>query len=103
MKPTLREKKRYLAVAVIGSAPKHAVIKAMNTALLSYLGEYGLGEAGAFPLPETWTDKGIILRAEHDHVNEVKAALALATQEDIIFHTKGVSGLLHKAKALIGG
>ncbi|MBU0979648.1 MAG: hypothetical protein KJ709_02490 [Nanoarchaeota archaeon] len=101
LRPAHKEKKRYIAMEVMGNTSKSALIMAMNKALLDYLGELGLAQAGAFPLPETYTKDGIVVRTAHNYVDHVKAAFTMT--DGIILQTKGVSGLISKAKALIGG
>ncbi|MFH1134404.1 MAG: Rpp14/Pop5 family protein [Nanoarchaeota archaeon] len=102
LQPSAREKKRYIAFGVIGQCSKDGLIKAMQGALLDFLGQLGLAEAGAFIMPETYKNGQIVMRTGHRYVNEAKAAMSLITEidsQEVIIYTKGISGLIHKAKA----
>ena len=104
--PSLREKKRYLVFEVI-SKEKINDIGPVSTAIwdcsLQFLGQLGTAKAGLMVLDNKWDSKlqrGII-KVSHKHVDAVKAALIFAEKinnNDIIFRSIGVSGILRKAE-----
>ncbi|MBI2548698.1 hypothetical protein HYW21_05095 [Candidatus Woesearchaeota archaeon] len=104
--PTLRERKRYLVFQIHSSSPLKdvgAIQQALIEALLRYLGEKQLAKAGVSFLDDHYhlgNQEGII-RVNHTSVDEVRAGLCFAQQigtVPVIFHIKGVSGILAKAQ-----
>ncbi|MFH1332357.1 MAG: Rpp14/Pop5 family protein [archaeon] len=100
--PSLREKKRYLVFEVIA---KHTlsfdeVKKAVNAALLQFLGELGLARAGVIVL-EDWKRNRGVMKVNNKHVDDVRAALALISRidnEPVVVRSVGASGILRKAR-----
>ena len=104
--PSLREKKRYLVFEVISKQKindANQVSSAIWNASLQFLGQLGTAKAGLMVLSNKWDQKlqrGII-KVSHRHVDAVKAALIFANKidnEDVIFRSLGVSGILRKAE-----
>lgn len=85
LKPTLREKKRYV---VYEPADDSAVLHAFS----ELFGIHGLSQAGM--LPVTRSGKKSIIRVRHNDVQRLKAALLWAKKRSL--HT---SGTLKTAKA----
>jgi len=108
LSPSLRQKKRYLVFEVISE--KQIDFNVVNNIILqnssNFLGELGMAEAGIFLLQDkfdTEKKKGII-KVNHKYVHHLKSALALINDEDAIFRSVGVSGILNKAeKKFIAG
>ncbi len=102
--PSLREKKRYLAFEIISGNKlsindvKEAIINAVSR----FLGEFGSSKAGIIFLDDKYNEKtqrGII-KVNRKQVDNLKSALILIKKiknEDIIFRSIGVSGILKKA------
>ena len=104
--PSLREKKRYLVFEVISRQKVNDFNKVSNAIwhyTLQFLGQSGGAKTGLMVLGNKWNpdlQRGII-KVSHKHVDEVKAALAFATKIDdneVIFRTLGVSGIIRKAE-----
>ena len=104
--PSLREKKRYLVFEVISNEKINdfeAVSNAIWHCSLQFLGQLGTAKAGIIPLGNKWnneTQRGII-KVSHKHVDALKAALMFASKinnNDVIFRSIGVSGILKKAE-----
>ena len=104
--PSLREKKRYLVFEVISKEKINdagQVSDAIWHYSLQFLGQLGTAKAGLMVLNNKWDSKlqrGII-KVGHKHVDAVKAALVLAEKindNDVIFRSIGVSGILRKAE-----
>mgnify|MGYP001570940598 FL=1 len=104
--PSLREKKRYLVFEVISKEKINDANKVSNAVWhcsLQFLGQLGAAKAGIMVLSNKWDQKlqrGII-KVSHKHVDAVKAALAFADKidnNDVIFRSLGVSGILRKAE-----
>ena len=70
---------------------------------LKFLGQLGTAKAGLMVLNNKWDaqlQRGI-MKVSHRHVDAVKAALMFAGKignEDVIFRSIGVSGILKKAE-----
>jgi ribonuclease P/MRP protein subunit POP5 len=98
----LREKKRYLVFEVVA---KHnlnfdEVRKALNSALLQFLGELGYARAGVMMLDDWKNNKGV-MKVNNKQVDNVRAGLALIKKvgnETVIVRTVGISGILKKAR-----
>lgn len=76
----------------------------MSTAIseecLRFLGELGCAKAG-IQILDVWNNQKGIIRVDNKSVNELKSALILIKEIDgknVIIKTKGVSGILKKAK-----
>ncbi len=104
--PTLKEKKRYLAFEIISKSKIKAfteVSRAIWASVLSFSGTQGAAHMGIWVFPEQYNaekQRGLI-RVEHKHMNELKAALALTThieQQPVILRSIGASGILAKAQ-----
>ena len=105
LKPTLREKKRYIAFEVVSKNRLQAkdVAESVWQSCLGYLGEKGCAAAGIHFMNEQWNmekQKGLI-RVENTHVNDLKTALALIKKignEEIVIRSLGTSGIIKKAE-----
>ena len=94
---TLMENKRYLALLVPDRAKAESMI---NSAILDFLGTIGYAKAG--PQIVKIEQKGskiyCILSINREHVNNVRAAIALSRNQIIC---AGVSGTLLKLKRFV--
>lgn len=107
IKPALKTKKRYLAFEII-SKEKITDFNLISSEIWaktsSYLGEKELAQAHMVVLKDTWNEnsqKGII-KINHTYVDKLKSALCLLDSINkipAILTTRGVSGILKKAKA----
>lgn len=104
--PSLREKKRYLVFEVISKeriSNFSLVSNAIQHYSLQFLGQLGVAKAGIMPLENKWNpqlQRGV-LKVSHKHVDDVKSALVFADKidnNDVIFKSIGVSGILRKAE-----
>ncbi|MBI2657027.1 hypothetical protein HYX03_04770 [Candidatus Woesearchaeota archaeon] len=104
--PSLREKKRYLVFEVISKekiSSFRSVSNAIYSCSLQFLGQLGTAKAGIMVLDNKWDSKlqrGVI-KVGHKHVDAVKAALVFADSienQEVIFRSIGVSGILRKAE-----
>ena len=94
---SLKERKRYLLYKVTGveKIEKGYVYKMIKR----FLGELGTGKAGVMMLSSKGNNG--IIRVNHNHVDEVKVALALINNydnKDIKVETIKVSGAISKLK-----
>ena len=105
--PSLREKKRYLVFEVISKKKineAEIVSKAIWHYSLQFLGQLGAAKAGIIVLNNKWDQqlqRGIA-KVSHKYVDAVKAALTFADKinnEEVIFRSIGVSGILKKAES----
>jgi ribonuclease P/MRP protein subunit POP5 len=103
--PTLREKKRYVAIEIVSKDSKFTadeVSKAVIKGAKEYLGVRGAAKAGLIFLSEKYDaskSRGII-RVSNPAVDDLKMALMSIRSiagKDIIIRTLGVSGILKKA------
>ena len=101
--PSLREKKRYLVFEVISKekiSDFEHVANEIQHCSLQFLGKLGAAKAGIIPLANKWNEslqRGI-MKVSHKHVDAAKASL-MFTNNDIIFRSLGVSGILKKAES----
>lgn len=107
LKPSLREKKRYIAFEIISEKPMPEFRKISGSiwqGLLSYLGSYGAAKAGVWILHDKYnpeTQRGL-LRVSRKEVEKVKGAFVLIDNIDnipVIIRSIGVSGILKKAES----
>jgi len=105
--PSLREKKRYLVFEVISKekiSDFEPVASAIEHCSLQFLGKLGAAKAGIIPLANKWNaglQRGI-MKVSHKHVDAAKASLMFADKinnNEIIFRSLGVSGILKKAES----
>jgi RNase P/RNase MRP subunit POP5 len=98
MRPTLREKRRYIVFGV--DADFEAARREILRCVGQFLGELGLSKANVVVLPECWDDskKMGIIRCERSHVDCVKGSLAFSTLK---FRTMLVTGMIKKGKTFI--
>ena len=104
--PSLREKKRYLVFEAISKEKINSLEAVSSTIMncsLKFLGMLGAAKAGIIVLNNKWNpelQRGII-KVGHKHVDSLKAALMFANKidnNDVIFRSLGVSGILKKAE-----
>ena len=104
--PSLREKKRYVVYELCSKAKfgsYQQVADAINYTVLQFIGELGYGNAGIRILHDHWdnnTQRGII-KVSHLYVDHLRTALMLVNtinNEQTMFMTIGVSGILKKAR-----
>ncbi len=103
LRPTLRERKRYLAFeAVSGTAPSmEAVHDSILRSARELFGDIGLATMGLQFFPERYNHKGArgILRVAHNRTDELRAALAAVTaagSTPVCVRSLGVSGIIDK-------
>ncbi|PIY60404.1 hypothetical protein COY95_01940 [Candidatus Woesearchaeota archaeon CG_4_10_14_0_8_um_filter_47_5] len=105
LKPTLREKKRYVVFRVMAERKLGipAVKNAIYQAFASLWGDITLARAGFSLLPETWdpvAQQGVF-KVGHTAVDQAKAALCFVThieKQAAMVYTRGVSGTLRAAR-----
>ena len=109
LKPSLREKKRYIAFEVISKSKVSSlsrIQKAVTLSMISYKGAHGLAESGLMFVPERYNPNNQrgIARVNRKKVNDAIAAMTLTHDIDgaeVIMRTLGVSGMINKAGKLI--
>ena len=104
--PSLREKKRYLVFEAVSKekiTDANAVSGAIYSNSLKFLGQLESAKAGIMVLSNKWDanmQRGII-KVGHRHVDALKASLTFidkVNNQDAIFKSLGVSGILKKAE-----
>ena len=94
-----RLKRRYLAVK-IDSAEKFSQKEFMDVvwgSLSRLYGEYGASRSGLAPIHYDEEEGLAVLRALHDEVRKVRAALAVVTKmngKPVVLHVEAVSGTI---------
>ena len=112
LKPTLREKNRYIAFEILSDQKysRDEIVKAVWNAALRFLGEKGTSTTSLWIMD--WDDeqqKGII-KVNHLSVDDVKAALTLmpeikkadGNRYRCVYRTLTVSGTLKKVRGKTG-
>ncbi len=102
IRPTSREKKRYLAYQVLTEAPvtSSSVKLSLQNALQASMGEVTYGAAG-IQMIDTTSTNGII-RFHPSYADEVKAGLIMLQNIDskrAAIQSVVTSGMIHKAQA----
>lgn len=104
MLPSLKEKRRYIVYEIISDKNTNFnfndVHKEIKNKILAFLGENSASKAGVIMLNEWKNNKGII-KVNNKYVDMVRTSLMLIkniNNENVIVRTKGVSGLLNRAK-----
>lgn len=98
MKPSLREKKRY--IVLITNLDKNDAEKEVMRCVSDFIGILGSARAGVQFLGECWDKKkkmGVI-RCNNRYANEVKASLILSKKK---FSVPLTTGVIKKAKTFI--
>ncbi len=101
LRPTQREKQRYLTYAVWSetSLPHAEIKQTVDTALLDFMGELNYGKAGIQFVEQT--SRGGIIRMNRDAVDLVKAGIMMINtiqKNRVVLTSSTVSGMLHKAR-----
>lgn len=103
LKPSERERKRYIAFEIISKNPINSLSKlqkAIAMSMVSQYGEMGLARSGMIVVPERYKDQKGVLRVTHKMVNPAIAAMTLTSKiddEEVCIQTLGVSGMISKA------
>ncbi|ENN95850.1 ribonuclease P [Methanocaldococcus villosus KIN24-T80] len=99
--PTLREKKRYLAVKVLydGFIDEGEFIRLLREAVINYYGYWGTSKAN--PWVVYYSYPYVIVRCQRENVDFVRSSLILVREykgKNINIICLGVSGTIRKAK-----
>jgi ribonuclease P/MRP protein subunit POP5 len=98
LRPTLREKKRYLAYEVIAPSPLSGP-ESVLARIQATLGSFGAAKAGVVPISfNAKTQRGLV-RVSAKGLASVQASFLF--QDFVIVRSVGVSGILHKAQRLL--
>ena len=106
MKPSLRERKRYLTFEIISETPvqdEGAISDELYETLSTYLGDEGMADAGVMFLADTWNQRlqRAIIKVNNKHMEKLKTGLALIEsigQNRVIVRSYKVSGTLKTAR-----
>jgi len=104
--PSLREKKRYLVFEVISKKQiddVSAIYDAVHSSAIELLGNLDTSKAGIMFLKDKYNQnlqRGLI-RVNNRYVDHLRSALLMIEKinnDDVIFRSVGVSGILNKAE-----
>lgn len=103
LRPSLREKKRYIVYEVNtdSNSNMHRLQESLIQKLHELLGVFHASVAGIMPIKYDSQKKRGILRVNHTIVDYVRACFVLINSLDdkkTIIRTRGVSGILKKAR-----
>lgn len=98
LRPTLREKKRYLAFEIIGK--EQQADPWLTDKLTAVLGAFGAAKAGVQAVEFNAKTQRGLLRVSAKGVDAVKASF-LFLDSGFIVRSLGVSGMLKKARSLL--
>ncbi len=108
LQPSLRQKKRYIVFEILSDKriSVQEVSKAVDKALLLFVGQLGISRASPMFLKEKFDLKKqrFIIKVNHVHVDECKAALALIKEINgvpVIIKSLTTSGTIKKANSYI--
>jgi len=103
LKPSLRERRRYIAFQVISERGEEFTYSDLESAiwniLLDFLGEYGVSKTSVWLMKDCWNQKKQIgiLRCNHKSVQDIIATLGLIDRlgdNRITFKVLKVSGTI---------
>lgn len=102
---SMRERKRYIAFEVLGeeNVEFSQLINAIWHSILNLFGEVKTGDINFWLVKDSWTEnkqRGLI-KCNHNHVSEVRLALALLErigERKVSIRTLGVSGTMKSAR-----
>jgi len=103
LRPTLKEKKRYVVFEVISVKalePKE-LFDAINKQCLEFMGTLHFGKAGILILKNQLSKDQGVIRVNHKYVDFLRASLMLINEinkKKVNINVKGVSGILKKAR-----
>ncbi len=100
LSPSLRQKKRYLVFEVMSEKKQdfNLVNKLILQQSSKLLGELGMAQAGLMILSDKFDGKKGIIKVNHKYVHHLKSVLGLITNQNMLFRSIGVSGILNKAE-----
>ena len=103
--PSLKEKKRYLAFKLV-SDNEISDFKKVNESVIAsamdFMGKLNFSKAGIQLIEDCYKKNKGIIKLNPKYVDELKSGLLFLTKinnQDVIFQTTGLSGILKKAKA----
>ena len=107
--PTLKEKKRYLAIEIISDKKVDdfsKVKRAIFDAIISFVGELGLSRMGLIFLTNKWNkdSQRAIVRVERSSLDEFRASLCLLKEIDgvpVIIKGLKASGMINKLDFIV--
>ncbi len=99
--PSLRLKKRYVLFEILSSEQFSLaeVKKAVDEALLLFLGQWGVAKASPLLISEKYKNNHFILKVHHTAVDEVKSAVILIKSiknVPVMIRSRRTSGTLKK-------
>ena len=106
LRPSLREKKRYLVFEVISKTPikdEKSICSSIKTGFSQLFGQVGLGEAGLIFLNKKYNSskqRGLV-RVDHKNLDKLRASLAIIKSienKHVIVRSIMASGVLNKAQ-----
>ena len=101
VKPSHREKKRYIVYEAKSTAPMQQVQTQLVTKLQEMLGIFMSSQAGIVPVTTNTKEKRGILRVNHTAVDYIKSCFVLMNElenKSVRVQSLFVSGMLNKAK-----
>ena len=111
LKPTLREKNRYISFQVISEVGEEFTYSDLESAIwnvaLDFLGEYGISKTSIWLLKDCWDQEEQIgiLRCNHKSVQVVIASLGLIDRlgdNRVTFKILKISGTIKSIREVMG-
>ena len=104
--PSLKQKKRYIIFEIVSSEifSFSDVKKEVETALLRFLGEFGVAKAAPLFVKEKYKKNKFMLKINHKYTDEVKSAVILIKtikNKPVILKSMITSGTIKKASSYI--
>ncbi len=101
LKPSMREKKRYMAYKIISQKQIKFADKALINKIKDFLGVFNAGKAGLMSVKyNPKTQKGI-LRIDRKFVDHIRSCFVMIkhiNNDKVLIRTLRVSGMVNKAK-----
>ena len=101
LKPSMREKKRYMAYEIVSNKPVQGADKALISRINELLGVFNTGKAGVTGMKYNPGKQRGILRVNRKFVDYIRSCFVMIknlNNEEVLIRTLRVSGMINKVK-----
>ncbi len=101
LKPSMREKKRYMVYEIMSNQPVKGADKALITRIKELLGVFSASKAGVTSVKYNSTKQRGVLRVDRKFVDQIRSCFVMIknlNNQEVLIRTLRVSGMLNKAK-----
>lgn len=106
LKPSMREKKRYMVYEIISNKPITQADKALINKIKDLLGVFSASKAGVLNVKYNPKSQKGVLRVDRKFVENIRSCFVMIkdlNNQEVLIRTLKVSGMVNKAKKEIEG